>query len=48
MGQVCSVTTNDCFVVLRCPPEWKGDYCQTNIFDVVASSSIFDFIDSDI
>lgn len=23
---------------LRCPPEWQGDFCEINIFGVVASS----------
>ena len=27
----------------RCPPDWKGEYCQTNVYNVVASSGTLDF-----
>lgn len=35
--------SNVCGLFQRCPPQWKGEYCQTNTNNVVASSSIFDF-----
>lgn len=31
--------SNVWFVFHRCPPEWNGEYCQTNIYTVVAFSS---------